>query len=41
MKKKSLTGKLSATKKPNVAPAPAKNEGSVTKKIIRNLRRVS
>jgi hypothetical protein len=41
MKKKSLTGKLSATKKPNVAAAPAKNEGSVTKKIIRNLSRVS
>jgi hypothetical protein len=35
MQKKSLTGKVSATKKPNVAATPAKNEGSTTRKIIR------
>ena len=33
MKKKSLTSTLKATKKADVAAAPAKNEGSVTKKI--------
>ena len=31
-KKKILTGKLPATKKPELTAAPAKNEGSVTKK---------
>jgi len=33
MQKKSLTSTLKTAKKPNVAPAPAKKDGSVTKKI--------
>ena len=32
MQKKTLTVKLSATKKPNVAAAPAKKEGASTRK---------
>ena len=41
MKKKTLSGKLSATKKPSVAAAPAKNEASVTKKLSMALNRHS
>ena len=33
MQKKSLISTLKTTKKPNVAAAPAKNEGPVTKKV--------
>jgi hypothetical protein len=35
MQKKSLISTLKTTKKANVATAPAKNEGSTTKKTIR------
>jgi len=41
MKKKSLISTLKTTKKADVAAAPAKNEGSVTKKIKLNYARPS
>jgi hypothetical protein len=41
MQKKSLISTLKPAKKANVAAAPAKNEGSVTKKTLRKFIRVS
>ena len=41
MQKKSLISTLKTTKKANVAAAPAKNEGSVTKKTIKKFIKVS
>ena len=41
MQKKSLISTLKTAKKPNVAAAPAKNEGSVTKKVTVKYARVS
>jgi hypothetical protein len=38
MQKKSLISTLKTTKKPNAAAPPAKNEGSVTKKVVTNYR---